>query len=198
MSVRMSWRMTTATMVRDAAPAAGEADAAEDDRRDAEQRVRAGDRRADAGAGGQAQAAEGREQARQRVVDDLRPSRPRRRCGTPPGGCCRSRRSTARAGTGGAGSRSPRRRRSGRPRPGGATRCRASRPTMSLSHSAAPPPGASTSRAQPAQTNDMARVTTMSGHAGHHDDGAVDGPEHQPKQQDADKTRTPTSSAGPS
>src|SRR3954447_23162175 len=37
-------------------------------------------------------------------------------------------------------------------------------PTRPRSHAAAPPPGADrTSRAQPAHTNDIARVTTMSG-----------------------------------
>ena len=50
----------------DAAPAAGQADAAEHDRGHAQQRVGPGHRRADAGAGGQAQARQRGEQARQR------------------------------------------------------------------------------------------------------------------------------------
>ena len=48
----------------DAAPAAGEAHAAQHDRGDAQQRVRARDRRPDAGAGGEREAAERGEQAR--------------------------------------------------------------------------------------------------------------------------------------
>ena len=53
------------------AAAAAERDAAEHDRRDAGQQIRAGDRRADAGAHGQRQAAHRGEKPGQRVGDDL-------------------------------------------------------------------------------------------------------------------------------
>ena len=59
--------------------------------------------------------------------------------------------------------------------------------TRSLSHSAEPPPGVLRTRsAQPAQTNDIASVTTMSGHAGDDDQAAVDGAEHEAQEEDAD------------
>ena len=65
------WRLPRSG--RRPAPSASQADAAEDDRRDALQRVRAGERRSRAGAGGDRQPTERAEEARQGVGDDLGP-----------------------------------------------------------------------------------------------------------------------------
>ena len=73
-SLRTSRRMKTATIGPSrSAPAAAERDAAEDDGGDAREQVGAGDRRADAGAAGQHQAAHRREKPGERVGDDLGP-----------------------------------------------------------------------------------------------------------------------------
>ena len=81
----------------------------------------------------------------------------------------------------------PRRRRAARPPPWGSTRCRPTRLTRSLSQSAAPPPGrCRTSSAQPAQTNDIASVTTMSGTRVRTTRRAVDRAEDEAEQQDAE------------
>ena len=59
-----------------------------------------------------------------------------------------------------------------------------------MSQLAAPPPGEDrTSRAKPAHTNDIARVTTMSGHARADDDRAVDPAEHQTEDEHAGDDR---------
>ena len=77
-----------------AAPAAGQADAAEHDRSDAQQRVGPGHRRADAGAGREAQARRARRTAPSGRRRRPWSGRPTRRFGTPPAGCCRSRTAT--------------------------------------------------------------------------------------------------------
>ena len=87
------------------------------------------------------QAAQGREEAGQRVGDDLRPTdrdaAPEGRQPVAADGVDRQ----AEASSAGAGSRSRRRRRAGRRPPWGSTRCRAEPVTRSLSHCAEPPPG---------------------------------------------------------
>ena len=76
--------------------------------------------------------------------------------------------------------------------------------TRSLSHSEAPPPGAfSTSSAQPAQTNDIASVTTMSGTRVITTSVPLIAPEQEAKQQhgddhdEAERLRTDPSSGRP-
>ena len=130
-----------------------------------EQRVGAGHRRPDAGGRGQGQAAEaprtGRPACRRRPWS----ARPRRRCGRPPAGCCRWRTGRGRRSSAAAGSRST-------PTMTSEDDERArdefdARGGPSPSRSASPPsrrPGDfRTTSAAPAQTNDIASVTTMSG-----------------------------------
>ena len=133
---------------------------------------RARDRRADAGAHGQRQAAHRGEEPGEAHRRRSWCARRGRRCGRPRARSSRSRRSTGRAASGGAVSRRRRgRRRAGRSAlgihasivsgmPGIGTV-----PTISdFSHSATPPPGASsTSSAAPCRTKSVASVTTMSG-----------------------------------
>ena len=98
MSVRISWRITTATIGPKTPPRPPA-------RLTPPRTIAAtlssvygpGTGCPDAGARGEAQAAEGREQAGEHVGEDLRPADRARRSGTPPAGCCRSHRATDRA-----------------------------------------------------------------------------------------------------
>ena len=123
-----------------------------------------GHRCADPAGRGEGEPAEGGEETGQGVGDDLRRRRPRRRSGTPPGGGCRRRTATGRRSIAGAGARRAATTTARTTRAFGSHGLPSGPEMIAIIHGAAPPPGVlRMSRAVPAQTKDIASVTTMSG-----------------------------------
>ena len=156
MSVRISWRMTTATIGPKMPPRPpARLTPPRTTAATLEQRVGPGNRRPDPGAGRQRRARRARRTGPvSDVGDDLRPADrdAAAECGqlVAADGVDRQ----AEPGPPERDPDRPRRRRSARPPPWGSTRCRATRSTRSLSHCAAPPPGrrARAARSRPRRT----------------------------------------------